>query len=391
MTKYLFLLLFILPFSAHAAVIVYTSPQGTLMPNVDPWSNWTFGGTDAAIYYNIAYAGSGGNTIPDFFYTGQNDAMETNFPAIVGSTTVSGQFCISSGAPCSPDVPFTYDGVAHAITSVNGISFADTSTRITSVTPHNNDIVATSTAFTITADGVVSSSDAENSGPGEGNTGLSVLWGISPLFNTCNDVLCAFQSFNSTYRDFPVIVGTSTQPWTVSTTTPGYEQPGVYRITAQLQKPKSFLGITNVFGLYLGYDTLAQRTETFVIGTTSALDTFILNNASAPGALASTSPNVCIPIPGFFNASDCVKMLFIPDQIPNYAQNWNAIQNKPPFGYFTAVSSFMKQATTTTATTTASGLTLLGFVFTPFRFFFTLLLWLLLALWLFKRVSHLAI
>lgn len=263
------------------------------------------------------------------------------------------------------------------------------STYISTVLPADGDLVASSTPFTIEADGAVGIGDAIDSGPAYGNDGLSVLWTIQPLFNTCNSVLCAFESAQSSYRSFPIIVGTSSQLWYVATTSHIYSQDGPYQLTAQLQRPYTFLGTTNVLGFYWGYTTLAEKTSTFTVGTSTELGNFMLNLRGQPKtALASTSPNVCIPVPGLFSASDCSKMLFIPDQIPNYGANWEAIQNKPPFGYFRTVATILGGASTSTASTTASGLTIFGTIFTPFRIFFGMLIWLVFLIWIFKRTSH---
>lgn len=162
--------------------------------------------------------------------------------------------------------------------------------------------------------------------------------------------------------------------------------------------------ILNAGDTYMAYARLRSApTPTSTILAVSATSTFtIITPFIIPGV------EVCEPPAGGFldypidNIAYAVckasYFLFIPsdtqqNDIYNRLNNIKlAISNKPPFGYFTLINNALGGITegTTTATTTLSSLassTIQSFssIFSPFYNFFVILLWFLLATWLFHR------
>lgn len=267
---------------------------------------------------------------------------------------------------------------------------SSTATRIRLTIPFNADLVATGTPVELDAFGDINAVDIDK----PDTTNLSILWNIQKSIGApCTDPLIfnCHLNLNQTFSvRAPIFIsGSDTQSFlTTSSSSPLFDV-GIYRMTTSIQKPSTFLGFSSIFGIGLGYNTIVSTTTSFVAGDTNTY-TEILNNINAGNYNASTTIELssCIPVPGYWRGQNCMTALFAPSDVPDYQQDINAVGQKAPFRYFSLATDLFTAATTTTASTTASGLDLLGSVFQPVKDIIALLLWLLLVVWAFKRLSH---
>lgn len=91
---------------------------------------------------------------------------------------------------------------------------------------------------------------------------------------------------------------------------------------------------------------------------------------------------------------DALLWLFTPSQsaLGTFSNLKSQYQNKPPFGYFTAIYNavgLFSEGTATSTPMTASTTAALALVFSPFKSAFSILLWFLFAFWLVSRMKHL--
>jgi hypothetical protein len=124
----------------------------------------------------------------------------------------------------------------------------------------------------------------------------------------------------------------------------------------------------------------------------------VVSSTPFSGSLASST--ITCSTGNFLSDSFCDMLVFL--FVPNADEKTDisgrlynlksAVSNKPPFGYFALINNALGGITegTTTATTTLSSLassTIQSFssIFSPFYNFFVILLWFLLATWLFHR------
>lgn len=225
------------------------------------------------------------------------------------------------------------------------------------------------------------------------DSGLSISWRIQGIANNCLDVICAANS-TAIYRyEEPIIASyDGAQSFDVSSsTTMGFTKTGIYQMYTTLRKPSTFFGFQSFFGLFnFGFDSLYSTTTLFTVGTSTALDRLLASVGSAglTGTTTEATMNSCIPIPGYFSLSDCVYTLFVPSTRPDFESTFGAVAAKPPFGYFTAFSNLLKNATTSTASTTPFGMEVMANILSPIRTGLSLILWFALGMWIFHRVRN---
>lgn len=263
-------------------------------------------------------------------------------------------------------------------------------TRIISTVPDDKQVVSSTTAVNLSANGWLNSADVVE-GSQSLSHGLSVGWYIQSIPVS---VAGCFVSICQTIRQpLTAIVATTSQSFLETTTTPALPR-GLYVMDTSINKANTVLGFDSFFGLFdFGYTTLATKRTTFVVGTTTASENYFLDRVSQPiNVLNATSTAAaltsCLPVPAYFDVRDCVKVLFYPSYQYSASTQWSQISSRPPFSYWTDITTQLKDATTT-ATSTFS-LIGAGFVATTFSTLINglaYILWLLLLVWLFKRLS----
>lgn len=295
------------------------------------------------------------------------DASQVNIPISCSSPITSGNTYIihtwttGNGGTYEVSVDTTLSGAFFQLWNELPPSTIDTGrTYIKTVHP-DNEVVATSTPFEITAFGNLTSTDIPLDGLGEPDNSksaqLSILWTLESVVNSCIDVICAANASPSySFREPLFLTSTSTQTFLLSTTSPGITGIGVYDITASLQKPTSVFGFASFFGLFsFGHDTIAQKRSTFTVGTSTSLSDVI--QAARASIANATSPtqalNSCLPIPGYFDLPLCIYILFIPTN-EQYQKIYDTVNNeilaRPPWGYARRLISIMTNQTSATST-----------------------------------------
>lgn len=267
-------------------------------------------------------------------------------------------------------------------------------TRIDSVTPADTAKVATGTPISLEALGYINLNDIPLNSSGDpvyGNNGLSISWTITSIAGQCAFAICALNNGGSWSIRAPLnLIVPLSQSFDISSTSQAIMVDGDYDLTTKLEKPTSFFGITNIFGIGFGYDTLVEKDTIFTAGTTTTLDTLIENarTTSIEATTTTAYASSCLPIPPYFNAYDCVVYLFVPAHNTDFSSTFNNLKNKAPFGYFTQTIALFQNATTTNASTTPLGISALAVIFTPLNIGLAAILWFMLALWIFHRIRN---
>lgn len=169
----------------------------------------------------------------------------------------------------------------------------------------------------------------------------------------------------------------------VSSTTYEIGTAGTYQGTWKITQP-SF----SLFGIDFWTSTLTSTTTYFTIGAQTSFDVAYLAtmNRSFGSTTATSTPSDC----QIWKLSDCINYLFIPDPdglaFVKFSQMKETLMRKPPFGYFAQISSALTNASTTTASTTPVGITVVASILSPLRTGLSLLLWFMLLLWIFHRI-----
>jgi hypothetical protein len=184
----------------------------------------------------------------------------------------------------------------------------------------------------------------------------------------------------------PTPVGGIAGSFNVSTSTILGIPDGTYTATWRILRKDQIFGVT--------YDTqtLDSTTTAMFVGNYSAYQQYWDSIASSSGnffgsqfASTTASVNDCLS----FHLADCVSALVIPNgaTLQKFSSLFDSISNKPPFGYFTLVKNAFAGATTSTSTESL-GITAFRVILTPINAIFALILWLLFALWIFRRFTH---
>lgn len=205
------------------------------------------------------------------------------------------------------------------------------------------------------------------------------LRGIVPLPNLYikNTSVDIENIFSTEPPNFSFNLGTTSLPLT---------KDGDYTLRTSITEP-----MFSLFGFDLFSRDIVSTTTTFTIGTPTAHDQkqrdIQLALAEEGLSNASSTPTDC----NLFKISDCMNLLFIPSadslSFVNLSQQKELIFRKPPFGYFSAVKDILNQfSTTTTASTTPVGIGTIATIFAPLLAGLILLLWFILALWIFNRL-----
>ena len=120
-------------------------------------------------------------------------------------------------------------------------------------------------------------------------------------------------------------------------------------------------------------------------------DMFFIINASVPTGGTNPVPVSCEG-GGVFDTLLCnlYVSLFIPssDALNQFSSLWDSIKYKPPFGYYTAVSTALSGVAIGTTTLEFAGVSSLGGFFNPLRIALNYALWFLLAIWIFHRLRN---
>ena len=310
--------------------------------------------------YSVVVQGVNGNgTSHSGFYITIQDAWVGTFctsdnTVTIGPGTADYQFYFSSGCSFSTVSPGSYVNglttvlrgftgsidvdritVAHPITSDPGLvgqwygaSYpgADTSTRITSVTPYAGQQVATSTSFGFAATGFVNPNDFIS-----GNTFVHIraqdrnqsvaFVSVSQVADTTGFVTKDFY--------FPV---TTSGAFSFSTTTNMTGQIGVYYMDTTVDVPG-----WNVFGFNFGTQSIAATSTAFILSTTTLADRISLQIGSDINELLNASSTGQLDC-SITKISQCLYMLVVPSK-EDFNADFNALRDNVlthrPWGYVT--------------------------------------------------------
>jgi len=151
-------------------------------------------------------------------------------------------------------------------------------------------------------------------------------------------------------------------------------------------------------GLYLIPDS---NPETSILLATSTITAFTLTTpigggiygTSTPTSTTSTLSVTCDPSLGAFQYSFCyvIQYLFYPssDDLDIYNTVYDGIKNKPPFGYFTAISSVLGGfSTTTTSTISFPDLSSMNDEFDVIKTTVSVILWVAFGFWVFHKFRN---
>lgn len=355
---------------AHAASAVPCVDHGTYctitQPAGAPNNPFTFGGNYAGFYPDTSSPVSAYSTtsptnywnttytyattsIPSFYFNWGNDISNPLYYLQINGST---------GRPTTVDKPTSIDQVLPFDESTTSLG-ADLQTQAIGWINQHDVIVGNDIT-----------------------TGLSIHFSIQKYIQCIRFGICL-----SDIRSIRIpvdVIATTSQSFLESTTTAPLNENGLYLMSTSLDEPNSIL-----FGLIpFGYSQIVATSTVFSVGTLTTAEQLILEARLRAAEATSTEAflNSCLPLPNTFNINDCVQALFVPKQIPDFASAFGSIRNKAPFGYYNAVSSAFSNISTTTASTTLEGATVLTSILAPIRLIFEALLWFLFALWIFHRI-----
>lgn len=295
------------------------------------------------------------------------------------AATSSMEMCVSATNPATPSNGSCLYAIFTSGTPQPG------GTRIDNVGPASGTTLATSTILSLSATGWLDSPDA--------NSDEYLEWSITTP-ESC--VACAGPSFTGQTLTYdldliPFPTGTAQSFGESTTTNVSLNTPGLYSMTTSIRRPSAVF-----FGLIPWSPSVVfSTTTTFIVGQTTVLDQTLA--ALGGGALVATTTaanlSACIPIPGYFILTNCLTTLFVPSAnslaMVQISQDKDLIMRKPPFGYFTSIGSLLDgMSTTSAASTTPAGISVLEDMFSPLRTGLSFILWFALFMWVFHRVRR---
>lgn len=202
--------------------------------------------------------------------------------------------------------------------------------------------------ITVEAIGNVKSSDFT---AGKTKLHLSVTPNFIQPTDLCADVGCLFQNAGGfdKYIDLALSGGFD------ESTTSLLVASGTYAFSASIENPVTHFGLTGIFGFNFGVDTLASRKGTFAVGTSTSFQDILTGQFASISTVGATTTDAalktCLPVPGFFSLTDCLSVLFYPNQgqlqsVFDTAKN--GFLHAIPLGYVTRVVDIMNSEATST-------------------------------------------
>jgi len=256
-------------------------------------------------------------------------------------------------------------------------------TNFWSVSPYNGATVATSAPASPVFNGI-----GWMTGWKEGTTMNVSFIRVHDLFH-CAGVS---PSLCTTSASTPLLNLFNTDPpnfsFNATATTTPLSREGDYQITWSVQQP-----YLSLFGFNFFSKTLTSTTTYLTVGSSTAEDLLYraISGTSFGSTTATSTPSDC----NLFKIGDCVNLLFIPSAdslaFVKLSQIKDTLTRKPPLGYFAAMASLFGNATTSATSTIALstgifGSTIITDMLAPLRTGLSVLLWLILALWIFHRL-----
>ena len=244
--------------------------------------------------------------------------------------------------------------------------YSNPNTRIDYTIPSNGATgVATSSPITLEAGGYINSSYGDLTNV-DHNEGIRVKWRIQNATNVLTaNVNCEGTDLNCPlgFHDYYSYTGYASfvsQTFNVSTTTISNLATGYYRLTTSIIKPSSYFGLTGIFGISFGSDTIVSTSTTFSAGTPTAQQTQLFNlvGASNSGLATMLSTTTAVSLnscnPFSLDLGLCLNVLFFPSssdiqQLIQFAKD--NVLTRAPWGYATRMVSILTDTATTTAST----------------------------------------
>ena len=241
----------------------------------------------------------------------------------------------------------------------------DYSTRIDSTDPAEGDNVSTTTPIYLGAIGYINIIYGDLSNV-DHNEGIQVKWNVysQAQTNNCIDVLCTVGGAGGVagvnYYSGTGFSAFSSQDFSVSALMSDNLATGYYTLTTSIIRPNNFYGITNIFGIGFGEETLVSTSTQFTAGIPNAGQTALNNiyNATKAGVAQLTATSSAVSLASCnlftFDIGTCLAVLFFPtdSEIQSLMQfTQSSILSRAPWGYITRMVSILKNTATTTAST----------------------------------------
>lgn len=250
----------------------------------------------------------------------------------------------SEGSSCTGSACTGLGSLYYIATDENGMTPDDTTTKIETTTPYNEETTATSTTFAVGATGYINDNEFEE------NTSIDIVL-ENRAYNSSQIAVASLWNGSSLMINkrfvFPI---TESGAFDVATTTE-IEQIGQYNMLTKITQPQ-----ISFWGFNFGTNTIVSTSTSFIVATSTEYD-LIANEISDSinQMLLNTGSFSCefdfTSLFSFDNLKNCVKFLFVPD-MTSISEATNDVKTLVltsfPLGY---LMDFM-EITSSTATST---------------------------------------